>query len=620
MAPLFNVSRRIIFFSLLTILLTGALVGISASWPMYKSVRAHIEQTNLTNAQAKASAIGSHLDRYHSLAAQFTSRTEIRKRLEAYLDGQLSLEQLRQYSQPRLAEPTSHIPDLLAMVRTSADQQLVAATGPLAERLASWPVNQQRQEVVSLEQPQLELIKVSAPILNPQQQQIGTDSLFFDAQTLQPLLGNFSTYEQQAQLGLLNHKAGFALLFDQHDQQIHKRQIPEQASVLIEQLQDQPVLAEQDDEVLILVPLPDYDCILLVSIPSDVFYQAAYQDAVWAYLSVLLMLLLGSLLSHHTVRPLIYRLTSQAEKINRNALELRLAANVFEQTTQAIVITDNQLNILRANRGALKVLDMPGANLEGCNLKEFLVEQVCDNYLLQDSNASNLLGHSNSWQGEVCYKKQQAPDGEFIPTLQNISGVEDENGNLTHLIHIFTDITERKAAQSKILYMAHHDALTGMPNRSALMERLHTCVENKEAFAVLFIDLDKFKPVNDTHGHQAGDLLLKQVAQRIRACVRINDTVGRLGGDEFLMIIESARDSQRAQFIAEKIIKSVAQPYQLDDGIQASIGVSVGIAFYPKDADNSDQLVQRADAAMYQAKQSGGNRFAVYQVPPVPHR
>lgn len=608
MVKLLTVGRKLVILSMLTILLTGILAGFGASWPMYNSVRSHIEQTNLTNAQARAMAVNSHLQRYHSLAAQFTSRTEIRKRLEAYLSGELELQQLREFSSPRLAEPASHITDLLAMVRTSRDQQLVAAVGPMAQLVAGLAPGTDGHEVVSLEQPDMNLLRIEADIISPQQGFIGTDSLFFAAQDLQPLLSGFATYADSAMLSLINHNTGLSLQLDDSGQEVLRLNTDSHVLELLNtaNASQQGLLESLDKHTLLLVPLPDFDYSLLISIPSNVFYQAAYTDAMWAYVSVLFMLVFGSLLSYKAVRPLIDRLTRQAEQINTDALELKLAAGVFEQTTQAIVVTDTSFNILRCNNGALTTLGREYSELHGQNLKQFLLDQACDNYQLQDTPSSKLLEHSSSWQGEVCYKKKHSSAQEYIPTLQNISGVKDAQGQLTHLIHIFSDITERKAIHNKIIHMAHHDALTGMPNRTALMERLHTCVENKEAFAVLFIDLDKFKPVNDTHGHQTGDELLRQVARRIRACLRSNDVVGRLGGDEFLMIIESSRDSQQARVIASKIIDSVTSPYSID-GHDIRIGVSIGIAYYPKDAVTSDLLIQSADAAMYRAKQSGGN-------------
>lgn len=613
MPRLLSVGKRIVLFSLLTILLTGILVGLSATAPMYYSIRSHIEQVNLTNAAAQAGAIENHFARYHSLAAQFTSRTEIRKRLEAYLAGELSLAQLQEFSQPRLAEPASHIPDLRAMVRITPAQEIVAAVGELAEQVQQLDLSAVPQKALSLSDPAIDLIRVSAEIHSPDGVLVGLDILYFDAQSLAPLLSKFSTYADTAQLNLISQNSLLSLGYDPVQQSVLRQELAPALkrdlaglNYTKTQLFD---FADEHDSILIYVPLTEMDCGLLIQIPQGIFYQAAYQDVLWAYLSIFIMLVIGALISHYAVRPLINKLTRQAAEIESNAIELRLAASVFEQTQQAILITDPQLNIVRANQAAQKTLNVDDELLTERNLKEFLPPDKGDNNQLLTQDLNTLLGAKDSWQGEICYKKSDSNENDVTHTLQNVTSVKNSSAQLSYLIHIFSDITERKAVHNKIIHLAHHDALTGLPNRNALMNRLAYCVDHTDSFAVLFIDLDKFKPVNDNFGHQVGDRLLREVAQRIRSVVRANDIVGRLGGDEFLMIVESEQDVSQINVIAAKIIQQVIQPFQIE-GLSLSVGVSIGIAHYPKDGDNADRIIQAADTAMYKAKQSGGNRFA----------
>ena len=159
--------------------------------------------------------------------------------------------------------------------------------------------------------------------------------------------------------------------------------------------------------------------------------------------------------------------------------------------------------------------------------------------------------------------------------------------------------------------MSHHDALTSLPNRMAFQQSLSQSVALAErqhgSLALLFIDLDGFKAVNDTHGHDAGDQLLQQLALRLRTCVRASDIVGRLGGDEFVVLLTDNPDAQATAQIADKLIACIAQAFDLQ-GVQATLGASVGIGMYPADADSADQLLIVADAAMYQAKRTGGRR------------
>ena len=615
MPRLLSVGKRIVLFSLLTILLTGILVGLSATVPMYHSIRSHIDQVNLANAAAQAGALENQFARYHALAAQLTSRTEIRKRLEAYLAGELSLAELQAFSQPRLAEPASHIPDLRAMVRITAKQEVVAAVGELAEQVKTLDLSAVPQKAVSLSDPAVNLIRVAAEIYSPEGVLLGWDILYFDIQSLAPLLSEFSTYAGTAQLKLISQNSLLSLGYDRAQQQVVRQELKPTLKPALTELNYTEArlfyVTDEQDFTLIYQPLTGMGCGLLIQIPQQVFYQAAYQDLLWAYLSIFVMLVIGALISYYAVRPLINKLTRQAAEIERHAIQLRLAASVFEQTQQAILITDPQLNIVRANQAAKKILNVNDELLTERNLKEFLQPDVGDNNQLLTQDLTTLLDNNDSWQGEIGYKTPDCEAQNITLTLQNITSVKNAKAQPSYLIHIFSDITERKAAHKKIVYLAHHDALTGLPNRNALMKHLAYCVEHVDSFAVLFIDLDKFKPVNDNFGHPVGDRLLKEVAQRISSVVRASDMLGRLGGDEFLMIVEAKQDSSQAKVIAEKIVQQVMLPHCID-GNNLSLGVSIGIAYYPEDAGSAARIIEAADAAMYKAKQNGGNCFACY--------
>lgn len=178
------------------------------------------------------------------------------------------------------------------------------------------------------------------------------------------------------------------------------------------------------------------------------------------------------------------------------------------------------------------------------------------------------------------------------------------------------DITERKLAQDKIAYMAHHDGLTGLPNRALFSDRLQQALSlahrKKSRLALMFIDLDKFKPVNDTLGHEIGDLLLKEVAKRMQDCVRESDTIGRIGGDEFVVLLQEINDENGAFLVAESIRQALTRPFSLGEHM-LSISSSIGLAYYPEHGENELQLTKSADIAMYLAKQSGRDRAMVYR-------
>ena len=183
---------------------------------------------------------------------------------------------------------------------------------------------------------------------------------------------------------------------------------------------------------------------------------------------------------------------------------------------------------------------------------------------------------------------------------------------MTNYIALFSDITERRASFERIQHLAHYDALTHLPNRTLLNDHIDMSIagakRNHTRFAVLFLDLDRFKIVNDTMGHHVGDTLLQAVAGRLQECVRESDTVARLGGDEFVILLGDINDEKDAALVAQKIIALVSKPFMLGD-YQANIGTSIGISIYPAHGADKFTLLKHADAAMYQAKENGRNNF-----------
>ncbi|HQT29896.1 MAG TPA: EAL domain-containing protein [Thiobacillus sp.] len=193
--------------------------------------------------------------------------------------------------------------------------------------------------------------------------------------------------------------------------------------------------------------------------------------------------------------------------------------------------------------------------------------------------------------------------------------LRDTQGKITSLLSITRDITERKAASERIQHLAHHDALTGLANRALLHERLAQAIllaqRKNEPLAVIFIDLDRFKHVNDSLGHQAGDRLLLEVAHRLQTCVRTSDTLARLGGDEFILVLLDITGTHDATHVVQKIFAALQQPFLLE-GRELTVTPSIGISLFPEDGRNADELIRNADTAMYQAKEAGRNTFHFY--------
>src|SRR5690606_21930500 len=226
------------------------------------------------------------------------------------------------------------------------------------------------------------------------------------------------------------------------------------------------------------------------------------------------------------------------------------------------------------------------------------------------------LAEGGHWQGELVNRRR---DGSLFPASISISAVRDSNGDVQGLITSFRDITESKSSEERLRHLAYYDPLTALPNRSLFNDRLEQEVQRAQRsnrlVSLLFLDLDRFKEVNDSMGHGIGDLLLKQVADRLQQCVRADDTVARMGGDEFTIILgdlpSRTRAISAATSVSEKIMHELSQPFLLA-GREVFLSTSIGIALCPYDGEEAPLLLRNADTAMYHAKESGKNNFQFY--------
>ncbi len=234
-----------------------------------------------------------------------------------------------------------------------------------------------------------------------------------------------------------------------------------------------------------------------------------------------------------------------------------------------------------------------------------------DESLFEDLLAS--IGEGEAWNGETVERRK---DGSKFSVRQTITPIRDANGETTHFISILEDITATREAEATIKHLAHYDVLTELPNRVLFNEYFRQAValakRSGDMLALMFIDLDHFKQVNDSHGHNIGDLLLQQVASRLKATVRESDTVSRLAGDEFTVLLPAVTTPTDAALVAEKLTAAFAKPFDIE-GMDMQSGISIGIAVFPTDADNEAALLKCADLAMYAAKRAGRNRYCQFQ-------
>lgn len=288
---------------------------------------------------------------------------------------------------------------------------------------------------------------------------------------------------------------------------------------------------------------------------------------------------------------------------------LMMFAKVFESTQEAILITNANNIVQRVNPAFTSITGYTEEEVLGKNPR-FLQSGRHDAAFYQDLWLS--IDTTGKWQGEIWNRRK---NGEVYPEWLNISTIRDETGQITNHVAIFSDITSVKLAEKHLSYLAHHDALTGLPNRMLLQDRLSQALikghRNESLVAVLFIDLDKFKPINDTLGHRMGDLLLQAVAERLKGCVREEDTVARLGGDEFTIILEDLYSAEDAAKVAQKVITTVSHTFVIE-GHKLNIGASIGISVFPLHGQDSESLLKNADQAMYKIKKSGRNDYRFY--------
>lgn len=289
--------------------------------------------------------------------------------------------------------------------------------------------------------------------------------------------------------------------------------------------------------------------------------------------------------------------------------KLRLAATVFDNILEGVMVTDSAGTLVSVNPAFSGITGYAPGEILG-RTPGVLRSGRHDQAFYQHMWAA-LLG-PGKWSGEIWNRRK---NGEVFPAWQTIAAVRDDSGQTCHYVSVFQDITERKRREAAVQHQAYHDPLTGLANRHLLRERLAEAMRHArregDAAALMYLDLDHFKAVNDRHGHAVGDALLREVARRLLAGVRQEDTVARLGGDEFVLLLPRIHSRRQAERLAQKLVESFDAPLDLE-GVRLEVGVSIGVAFFPRDADDADSLMARADTAMYRAKQAGrhGYRFA----------
>src|SRR5512135_705209 len=310
-----------------------------------------------------------------------------------------------------------------------------------------------------------------------------------------------------------------------------------------------------------------------------------------------------------SLKDMIYQTVFREYERQAEQAQQRLWSMVFASTGEAIAITDHNNNIVAVNAAFTRLTGYTEAEVIGMNPRILSSGNLPPEFY---RSMWHQLTDTGSWAGELEDKRK---DGTVYPKWLNISVVRNAEGNITNYIGIFQDITERKENEERLAHLANHDTLTGLPNRHLLLDRLQNAItlarRTGETVALMFLDLDNFKWVNDSLGHDSGDELLIAVATRLKESVRASDTVARLGGDEFVVLLTQVANDLEVAQIASKIIEAVAQPLELA-GHDFHVTTSMGIGLYPNDGKDATTLLKHADTAMYVAKSEGKNQYRYF--------
>lgn len=289
--------------------------------------------------------------------------------------------------------------------------------------------------------------------------------------------------------------------------------------------------------------------------------------------------------------------------------ELMLMQQVFDHSLEGIIITDKFAKIIKVNSAFTAITGYEADEVRGKNPRILKSDHHDEKYYRDMWMSLTSTGH---WANEIWNRHK---DNKAYPEWISISAIRDSSGDITHYVGLFHDISDMKRQEEFIRHQAFHDSLTGLPNRPLLLNRIDKAIarasREKNRFALIFLDLDNFKNINDSLGHSIGDILLREAAERLRHVARSADTVARLGGDEFIVLVEDMNDEKPATALAQRILESFKKPFIIKDNT-LHVSTSIGVAIFPEDGEDTGVLIRNADTAMYRAKENGRENFAMF--------
>ncbi len=597
-----RLQSRILLLALASLLLTGLLAAGVTAYAYYEQARERADLAHELSLRHNALAIEQYFQRLEDIAWQVASRTRIRDELAAYLADETTLSELRTFTDDKLADALAPS-GADGIIRLDAELERVLAVGDVEPAASLWPALERGQTTISRRGPvtweEDGYLLLGVPIIDRDDRWLGVDILVFP---LEPLAGMVARAGDPAHLFspegavLTAHDGGWEL----------RDTLPEtyRAAGLTPPAVDWRTHREQGD-VLFLGPVND-DWALASEVPARNLYADMVVELGLPVGLVLAMAALGGLAMFRVMRPLSAQVVAQAAALERAMAEQE---DLLEYAHGFVYRFDATGRTSYVSPGVQGVLGYPPSVLP-----ETIHEALMAPFLPYLSGAAVPVSGEADAELPPARVTVERRNGETV-ILELNARIQYQAEGEQNIFGVARDVTDRERAERRVQHLAHYDTLTDLPNRALLDDRLNQALQRARRrdarLAVLFVDLDGFKYVNDSLGHHRGDELLQAVAERLRGGVRAEDTIARQGGDEFVMVVESVNGPREAEQVAQKVLGVLGEPFRIG-GDELFIGASIGISLFPDDASEAESLIRNADSAMFRAKARGRNNIQFY--------
>ncbi len=633
-----QLQRSILLYGALTILAMGIIIAIVSLMPLYSQLKKDQQRNLLFALQTRTLAIDQYLWRAKDVSLQIASRTAIRRKLEVYNQGMISLDELVIFGQPILSDALNQSHEVVGISRLDQTNKLVIQVGlPIPEEF--WPLQAVEESGAVIRPFPIALagksfLVVEVPILNNQGIRVGRDIVLFSLEHLQKIVSDYTGLGETGQtiLGTI-HNQRVQLIFPlRGNPSKTPKNLPLSSAIglAIEKAfrEETGILfsknLQEGNSVIAYGPIVGSDWSIAVEMSREELYSSVNHQ-IFVIGSVILALSLvatgGMVL---LLRPLTGKMIIRTDELEQQTVELKQSqdelqasqarlSGILELASEAIISVDENQRIQLFNQGAEKIFGYTAEQVLAQPLDLLLPERFREAHrqyihqFAQSSGVARVMG----LRPEIFARRQ---DGTEFPAEASISKLELKGEKV--LTVILRDITERKQAEEQLQHIAFYDSLTELPNRALFMDRLEHVLQRAKRnqdclFAVLFLDLDDFKLINDSLGHLAGDRLLKEIARRLRNCLRPSDTLARLGGDEFTILLEELKNLEDAIKVAERIHNQLSLPFKLNSH-EIFPNTSIGITLSTMGYDQPKEILRDADTAMYRAKTLGKGRYEVF--------